>query len=96
MDVWQRATASGDGTAARLIRQIGPDGIISTFAGKGRPGSRGDGGPAFRARLNSPRDVAVAADGTVVIADSYNDCVRGGSDRSGQGGRGRRPFRRRR
>ena len=41
-----------------------------------RRASRGDGGVATRARLRTPRDVAVRADGSVFIADSGNHRVR--------------------
>lgn len=51
------------------------DGTNGTVAGNGRPGASGDGGPAARARFNSPHDVAVAADGSLVVADSFNDRV---------------------
>lgn len=50
------------------VRRIGPDRIIRTFAGKGIGSASGDDGPATDAFLNSPRAVAVAADGSVYIA----------------------------
>lgn len=58
------------------IRMVSPDGIITTVVGTGEPGYDGDDGPADRARLNAPRDVEVAADGTLYIADTGNHCVR--------------------
>lgn len=39
-------------------------------------GFQGEGDPAVGALLRSPRDVAVAKDGTVYIADTDNHCVR--------------------
>jgi hypothetical protein len=51
--------------------------IITTFAGTSEPGYSGDGGPATAAKLASPTDVAIAADGTVYIADRANSCIRG-------------------
>ncbi len=60
------------------IRRIGPDGMIATVAG-GFPRSEpfsGDGGPATQATLNNPADVAVAADGGLLIADQDNFRVR--------------------
>lgn len=57
-------------------------GVITTAAGgldSGGPGIggfSGDGGPAVRAELHEPRDVAFAADGSFYIADSRNDRVR--------------------
>lgn len=63
------------------IRRVGKDGIITTIAGSGPIGKEngsfsGDGGPATKARLNIPFDVAVDAKGNVYIADSGNNCIR--------------------
>ena len=58
------------------VRRIGADGTIATLAGTGAPGFGGDGGVATSARLRSPRDVVVARDGAVFIADGGNDRVR--------------------
>jgi len=49
---------------------------ISTVAGRGGRGYSGDGGLATQARFNSPYNVAVAADGTLYIADDDNNRVR--------------------
>ena len=60
-----------------LIRRVGSDGVISTIAGNGLPGSSGDGGPAADARLKGPTDVAVdPATGTIYIADAFNHRIR--------------------
>ena len=58
------------------IRMVGSDGIITTIAGTGSEGFSGDGGPAVNANLNSPYDVAVDAQGNLLIADAYNSRVR--------------------
>lgn len=50
------------------IRRVGTDGVISTVAGGGA--SLGDGGPATSAQLRFPYDIAVAADGSYLIADT--------------------------
>ena len=53
-----------------------PDGSFKRIAGTGRAGYSGDGGPAVRAMLRQPEGLAVAADGTVYIADFGNNRVR--------------------
>lgn len=58
------------------IREVDKRGAIITVAGGGKPGNSGDGGPAGQARLSIPFDVAVAADGTLVIADTGNHRLR--------------------
>ena len=50
--------------------------IISTFAGVGRPGFDGDGGPADRAHLNDPFDLAIDPAGNLVFSDTMNHVVR--------------------
>ena len=54
------------------IRQITPDGIITTIAGSGTQGFLGDGGPATAARLSQPDALAVEASGTLYISDPRN------------------------
>jgi RHS repeat-associated protein len=58
------------------VRKIAPSGIISTVAGTGTSGFAGDGGAAISAELATPRDVALAPDGTLCIADYNNQRVR--------------------
>lgn len=58
------------------VRKVGTDGKMTTFAGTGVSGFLGDGGPATSAQLYFPQAVAVAPDGSVYIADSYNNRVR--------------------
>jgi sugar lactone lactonase YvrE len=50
--------------------------LITTFAGNGTGGFKGDKGPATAAQLNFPTDVAVAPDHAVYIADAHNNVVR--------------------
>ncbi|MGH9000457.1 MAG: NHL repeat-containing protein, partial [Acidimicrobiia bacterium] len=63
-------------TGNNRVRVIDLDtGVITTVAGVTRAGADGDGGPAERAALNSPRGVAVAG-GEVYIADTDNHRIR--------------------
>ena len=52
------------------VRQVSATGIITTVAGNGIAGFSGDGGLATAAELNGPQDVAVRADGSLLIADA--------------------------
>ncbi|MBU6429337.1 MAG: SMP-30/gluconolactonase/LRE family protein, partial [Cyanobacteria bacterium REEB65] len=56
------------------IREITPDGIVSTLAGDGQPGYR-DGLGAV-AEFNRPESVAVGSDGKVYVTDRYNNRIR--------------------
>jgi hypothetical protein len=58
------------------VRAVAPDGTISTVAGTGLNGYSGDGGAATAAMLNFPSDVAVLADGSLLIVDQKNHRVR--------------------
>jgi DNA-binding beta-propeller fold protein YncE len=58
------------------IRRIDSHGTITTIAGNGVHGFKGDGGPATGSELNDPIDVAVGPDGSVYIAEATNDRIR--------------------
>ena len=58
------------------IREVTPDGIISTVAGNGEFGFSGDGGPATSAAMSFPNGVAVDAAGNLFIADTNNNRIR--------------------
>ncbi len=58
------------------IRKLDTNGLITTFAGNGRPGYSGDGGPAAMASLRTPNGVAVDLAGRVYIADTDNERIR--------------------
>jgi RHS repeat-associated protein len=59
------------------IRRVTPDGIIHTFAGQCfNGGFSGDGGPATSAQLTYPIDIALGPDGSLYIADMYNQRIR--------------------
>ncbi len=52
------------------------DGIITTVAGTGDPGYKGDDGDATAAQLYRPVGVALDSDGSLFIAEKYGDIVR--------------------
>lgn len=64
--------AAGD----NRVRRVGPDGIISTFAGTGVYDYVGDGGPATAAAFRYPSALAFGPDGTLFIADEWNSKIR--------------------
>lgn len=61
-------------TGNHAIRKISAQGMVSTLAGNGSPGFAD--GTAAQARFNGPMGVAVAADGRVYVADTWNDRIR--------------------
>jgi DNA-binding beta-propeller fold protein YncE len=87
--------------AAQRIRKLSRDGIVSTLAGAGRMiplelGAEGGyrDGPAAQALFNMPEAVLALPDGSVLVADTKNMClrlVRGGivSTYAGMPGRNR-------
>jgi uncharacterized protein (TIGR03437 family) len=64
-------------TLSHCVRKVSGN-IIATLAGVCgvTGGFAGDGGPAAKAQLNYPKDVAVDAAGNVYIVDSYNFRIR--------------------
>lgn len=65
---------ANQGTNQILSRR--PNGTLTVVAGTGKAGYAGDGGPALRAELNDPWGMAVAANGTIYVADTRNNRVR--------------------
>ena len=65
-----------DGGNSRIRKVTKSTGIVTTLAGDGASGYKGDGGPGSLARLNSPDGVAVDASGNVYIADTRNYRIR--------------------
>ncbi|WP_321474190.1 serine/threonine-protein kinase [uncultured Paludibaculum sp.] len=53
-----------------------PESKMTTIAGDGLAGFRGDGGPSSSARLSLPTGATVGADGNLYIADCLNDRIR--------------------
>ena len=58
------------------IRQVSPQGTITTVAGDGTQGFGGDDGPATAAQLSLPTGVAPTAAGGFLIADQQNNRIR--------------------
>jgi sugar lactone lactonase YvrE len=59
------------------IRKVDISGIITTVAGSSRlAGPLGDGGPATKARLGFPAQLALDAKGNLFIADQFNQRIR--------------------
>jgi uncharacterized protein (TIGR03437 family) len=64
----------GDGGNDR-IRKV-TNGVITTFAGTGKAGFSGDGGPAPAAQLNFPGRIRLDAAGNLYFADGRNNRIR--------------------
>jgi sugar lactone lactonase YvrE len=62
-------------TKNHVVRQV-VGGTISTLAGNGQQGFRGDNGPAIAASLDTPSSIAVDLSGNVFIADTHNQRIR--------------------
>lgn len=58
------------------IRKIDSNGNISTYAGNGKEGFKGDSGPALQASLDKPFGIAFDRKGNLYIADRGNNRVR--------------------
>ncbi len=59
----------------RLHRRL-PSGTLQTLRETHSKGFAGDGGPLSRAQFNGPHNCVVTADNRLLIADSWNHCVR--------------------
>jgi YD repeat-containing protein len=64
-----------DADGCRVWR-VGIDGAVTIFAGTGKAGFSGDGGPAVNAMLHTPSGLAVGPDGSLYIADAGNQRIR--------------------
>jgi DNA-binding beta-propeller fold protein YncE len=62
--------------AALLLAAAAPAQTVVTFAGTGKKGFSGDGGPAQKAQLNNPFAVARGPDGFIYICDVDNHRIR--------------------
>ncbi len=64
-------------TGNSVIRKLTvTTGVITTVAGTGVAGYKGDGGPATAAKLNSPWGITFGGNGNLYIADLNNNVVR--------------------
>jgi len=61
---------------AHQVYEIAPSGILTVFAGMGKPGLSGDGGAPTLAQISYPAGLATDANGNVFITDSGNGRVR--------------------
>lgn len=62
-----------DAGSAHRIRRIEPSGVVTTVAGAGRGFADG---PAAAARFATPSAIAMAPDGSLVVADTGNHAIR--------------------
>ena len=58
------------------IREVTPDGTISTIAGNGNPAFYGDGGPAMAAAFKFPTAITLDSAGNIYVADTLTYRVR--------------------
>ena len=76
--VW--ATPDGSSLIAdaanSAIREVDPNGTITTVAGNGTPGFTGDGGPATSAELSGAKAIAQLSSGAILIGDTANNVIR--------------------
>jgi len=58
------------------VGKVDVKGVLTTFAGTGKKGAGGDGGPARKAEFNGMHHMAVTPTGDVLLADTWNNRVR--------------------
>jgi sugar lactone lactonase YvrE len=59
------------------VRRVDPKtGVIDRYAGTGKKGYGGDGGPAKDATFNGPKELAVDAAGNLFVVDTENHVIR--------------------
>jgi sugar lactone lactonase YvrE len=58
------------------VVKLNRQGRLIAIAGTGEGGFSGDGGPAVKAKLNAPHDLAFDAEGNLLVADTFNHRIR--------------------
>jgi sugar lactone lactonase YvrE len=58
------------------VRKVDPAGMLVTIAGTGKKGDAGDGGAGAKAEFNGMHSLAIAGDGALYLADTWNNRVR--------------------
>ncbi|HEY2785544.1 MAG TPA: hypothetical protein VGJ05_11280 [Fimbriiglobus sp.] len=78
-----RAVAAGPGSIlfvvereGNCVRRIDDRGIITRFAGTGKKGYSGDGGPALKATFDGPKEITCDKVGNVYVVDTENEVIR--------------------
>ena len=62
--------------AGHRVLKIDRQGILTRVGGTGAKGDRGDGGPVIEAEFNGMHSLAVAPNGDIFVADTWNNRVR--------------------
>src|SRR5262245_7110470 len=62
--------------AGGRVLRVDDKGTLTRVAGTGQKGDKGDGGPGLKAEFNGMHSLALAPDGTVYLADTWNNRVR--------------------
>src|SRR6266853_3242564 len=65
------------------VRKMGPDGVLQIIAGTGAKGFAGDNGAGKEAQSNGMHSLAVLPDGSLFLADTWNQRIRHLDARSG-------------
>jgi DNA-binding beta-propeller fold protein YncE len=58
------------------VRKIDAKGVVSTVGGDGQKGAEGDGDAATKGRFNGIHNLAIAPNGDIYLADTWNSRVR--------------------
>jgi sugar lactone lactonase YvrE len=58
------------------VDRVGATGLLTVIAGTGTAGYSGDGGRAVAAELNAPTGLIAEPDGSLLVADHHNGCIR--------------------